>query len=187
MRSVGALYILRQTGYGINFDAQFGGPGSGGNPRITSTNLNLDIYTNSTTGNGTVAIYGDLTATGDITAFYSDERLKKGLEPINNALDKIKSLRAVTYYQNELADELIKNKREDKQVGIIAQDLQKVLPEVVKPAPFDTITDKKGNKTSKSGENYLTVQYEKVVPLLIAAIQELNDKVNNLEEQLKNK
>jgi hypothetical protein len=79
-------------------------------------------------------------------------------------------------------------KHPERQVGVIAQDLQKVLPEVVKPAPFDiNILDNDGNTTSKSGENYLTVQYEKIVPLLVAAIQELNDKVNNLEEQLKNK
>ncbi len=78
-------------------------------------------------------------------------------------------------------------KQPERQVGIIAQDIQKVLPEVVKIAPFDATTDKDGNKISKSGENYLTVQYEKIVPLLVAAIQELNDKVNNLEEQLKNK
>jgi hypothetical protein len=62
-----------------------------------------------------------------------------------------------------------------------------VLPEVVKLAPFDTKLDENGNIVSKSGENYLTVQYEKLVPLLIASIQELTDKVNNLEEQLKNK
>jgi hypothetical protein len=56
--------------------------------------------------------------------------------------------------------------------------VQAVLPEVIKPAPFDT--DENG--ASKSGENYLTVQYEKIVPLLIEAIKELSKKVELLEQ-----
>jgi hypothetical protein len=131
-------------------------------------------------------VSGSINATGNITAYYSDERLKKGLEPIKSALNKVNSLRAVTYYQNELADIYFESNTE-RQVGVIAQDIQKILPEAVKPAPFDVTKDENNNIVSKTGENYLTVQYEKVVPLLIAAIQELNDKVNNLEEQLKNK
>ena len=131
-------------------------------------------------------VSGDIVATGNITAYYSDERLKKDIEPLTQALDKVNTLHAVTYYQNELADIYLEPNTE-KQVGILAQNIQKVLPEVVKPAPFDIIRDENDKIVSKSGKNYLTVQYEKVVPLLIAAIQELNDKVNNLEEQLKNK
>ena len=177
MRSLGVIYMSRGTTT-LTIDCSSGGVNL--TPRITS-NVNLDIVTNST-----LSVTGAITATGNITANFSDERLKKGLEPINNALNKINSLRAVTYYQNEIADQYIKPDSE-RQVGIIAQDLQKVLPEVVKPAPFDTNRDNEGNTTSKSGENYLTVQYEKIVPLLIAAIQELNDKVNNLKEQLKTK
>ena len=190
LRSLGLIYINR-GGQQIVMDAQFGGVGSGQAARITSTG-NLNIYSNNTAGTGTIGVYGTLattgaiTATGNITAYFSDERLKKDLEPIENALSKIDSLRAVTYYQNEIADSYLKPNTE-KQVGVIAQDIQKILPEAVKPAPFDVITDKDGNKTSLSGENYLTVQYEKIVPLLIAAIQELTDKVNDLEEQLKTK
>ena len=131
-------------------------------------------------------VSGEIIATGNITAYYSDERLKKDIEPLTQALDKVNTLQAVTYYQNELADVYLEPNTE-KQIGVLAQNIQKVLPEVVKPAPFDTIRDKNDKIVSKTGENYLTVQYEKVVPLLIAAIQELNNKVNNLEEQLKNK
>jgi hypothetical protein len=154
---------------------------------FNGTTLSVSGYI-ETSGGYYIYSSGALFAAGDVVAYYSDERLKKGLEPINNALSKVNSLRAVTYYQNELADNLMQIKHPERQVGVIAQDLQKVLPEVVKPAPFDiNILDNDGNTTSKSGENYLTVQYEKIVPLLVAAIQELNDKVNNLEEQLKNK
>ena len=64
------------------------------------------------------------------------------------------------------------------QVGVIAQEVQAVLPEVVSLAPFDR--DINGN--SKSGENYLTVKYEKIVPLLIQAINEQNEAINTLLE-----
>ena len=121
---------------------------------------------------------GAIYATGDIIAL-SDASEKENITTIKNALHLVSRMRGVNYVRKDTGE---------SKVGVIAQDLQKVLPEVVKPAPFDiNILDNDGNTTSKSGENYLTVQYEKIVPLLVAAIQELNDKVNNLEEQLKNK
>ena len=55
--------------------------------------------------------------------------------------------------------------------GLFAQDVQEVLPEAVHPAPFDV-----DGGESISGENYLTIQYEKVVPLLVEAIKELRKK-----------
>lgn len=132
----------------------------------------------------TLHVGGDVYATGDVIAYYSDERLKKNITPIDSALSKINLIRAVTYDQNELANSYLGENLE-KQVGVLAQDIQQVLPEAVKPAPFDLTVDENGNIVSKTGENYLTVQYIKLVPLLIASIQELTTKVNNLEEQLK--
>ena len=104
--------------------------------------------------------------------------MKKNITPISDALSKVHQIKGVTYQGNDIAatygyDDKIK-------VGVIAQDLEKVLPQVVVPAPFDT--DKEGN--SISGENYKTVQYEKIVPLLIEAIKELSDKVKELEAQI---
>ena len=57
------------------------------------------------------------------------------------------------------------------------------MPEVVKAAPFDL--DENGN--SKSGENYKTIQYEKLVPLLIEAIKELSNEINNLKNKAGNR
>jgi len=122
---------------------------------------------------------GEIRAGGNITAYYSDERLKENIEPITRGLDKVSLLRGVTFNSNQIAKD---NGYHDdtKQVGVIAQDVQKVLPEAVKLAPFDTdYVD--GELVSKSGENYLTVQYEKLVPLLIEAIKELKREIDELK------
>jgi hypothetical protein len=123
---------------------------------------------------------GTIYTTGNIVAYFSDKRLKKDIELIADPLSKVLSLRGVTYTQNQLAEQYGYTNYES-QVGVIAQDVQAVLPEAVKLAPFDTDTD----GSSKSGENYMTVQYEKIVPLLIEAIKELTAKVAVLEEKLK--
>ena len=68
------------------------------------------------------------------------------------------------------------------QVALSAQQVQQVQPEVVSLAPFDIHTDEfSGEITSKSGENYLTVDYERLVPLLVEAIKELSAKVDALQ------
>jgi hypothetical protein len=119
---------------------------------------------------------GEIRATNNITAYFSDERLKKNIIPITDALAKVNSLRGVLYQSNEIAEQYGYTDTQI-QVGVLAGDVKKVQPEVVKPAPFDI--DKDGN--SISGENYMTVQYEKLVPLLIESIKELTAKVNKLE------
>ena len=68
----------------------------------------------------------------------------------------------------------------DTQIGVSAQSVKKVLPEVVHIAPFDL--DKNGN--SKSGEDYLTVKYEKIVPLLIESIKEQQEQIDELRKQV---
>ena len=111
---------------------------------------------------------GEIRATGTITAYYSDERLKTNLGPIEDALDKVKSLNGFYHEANEIAQELGYEKI--REVGVSAQEVEKVMPEVVAPAPID--------------DKYLTVRYERLVPLLIEAIKELNNKVEQLEQQV---
>ena len=127
-------------------------------------------------------------STGDIVAYYSDVRLKENIIKITNALDKVTSLNGITYNTNKLGSNLMgaidtvtgEFKPNDtdaniRKVGLLAHELNEVLPEAVKLAPFDT----DDNGKSKSGENYLTIQYDKVVPLLVEAIKELDNKINN--------
>ena len=124
-------------------------------------------------GVGTAGAAGEIRATGTITAHYSDERLKIKTGTITNALHKVNSLTGFKYVENTLANSLGFTTGENF-VGVSAQELQKVLPEAVKPAPFDLGE----NNKSISGENYLTVQYEKIVPLLVESIKELKHLVD---------
>jgi hypothetical protein len=115
-------------------------------------------------------VIGNIVATGDVTAFYSDKRLKDFDGKIENALDKVSQLNGYYYKGNEVAAELGYD-TEENQVGVIAQEVELVMPEVVKTAPI-----------SLDGEtDYKTVQYEKLVPLLIEAIKELKDEVEKLK------
>jgi len=121
---------------------------------------------------------GEIRATNQITSYYSDERLKEDIVEIQDALEKVMSLRGVTYKPNSIAESL--GYKKQNEVGVIAQDVEKVLPEAVKPAPFDIMLFE-NTEISRSGENYKTVQYEKLVPLLIEAIKELNKEVQQLK------
>jgi hypothetical protein len=123
---------------------------------------------------------GEIRATNQITSFFSDERLKEDIQEISGALEKVMLLRGVTYKPNAIAESF--GYKKENMVGVIAQDVEKVLPEVVKNAPFDIMLFE-NTEMSRSGQNYKTVQYEKLVPLLIEAIKELNREV----EQLKGK
>ena len=118
---------------------------------------------------GNVTIKGDLNVTGDVTAYYSDARLKDFEGTIPSALDKLSKIGGYYYTGNEKAAELGYD-TEELQVGVNAQEVQAVMPEVVKPAPIS--------------DDYLTVQYERLVPLLIEAVKELSEKNDSLIEEL---
>jgi hypothetical protein len=119
---------------------------------------------------------GRISAVDNIIAFTSDERLKNKTCNIYDALKKVRSLQGFFYTHNLLANQYGYDMT-TSYVGLSAQDVNLVLPEAVHLAPFDT--DETGN--SKSGDHFLTIQYEKLVPLLIEAIKELENRVIELE------
>jgi hypothetical protein len=119
---------------------------------------------------------GEIVATNNITAYYSDARLKNFQGPIPDALHKVKSLGGYLYVENEVAKSFGFN-NPDQQVGVSAQEVAAVLPHVIALAPFDMAP----GGQSASGQNYMTVRYERLVPLLIEAIKELSAKVEALE------
>ena len=146
----------------------------------TSTSVQFGSFGVGTAASGTT---GEIRATNAITSFYSDERLKTDITEISGALDKVMQLRGVTFRANELAESYGYNS-DKEQVGVIAQDVEKVLPQIVVPAPFDLMQLQEGIEISRSGENYKTVHYEKLVPLLIQAIKEQQVMIEELQKKV---
>jgi hypothetical protein len=106
---------------------------------------------------GAMTVVGNITATGNITAF-SDARLKENITKIPDALNKLNQLKGVTYTRKDLATN-------QQYAGLIAQDVQKALPEAVAITEGDT----------------LAVDYNGVIGLLVEAIKELNNRIDKLE------
>ena len=129
----------------------------------TSADVQVDSIGIGTAASGTS---GEIRATNNITAYYSDERLKNFEGTIPNALDKVSQIGGYYFRENETAKELGYD-NDELQVGVNAQEIQKVMPEVVKEAPISS--------------EYLTVQYEKLVPLLIESIKELKQEIEELK------
>jgi len=143
----------------------------------TGNNYQVNSFGVGTAPSGTT---GEIRATNNVTAYYSDERLKENIKPITSALSKLLTLRGVTFNSNKVAEQYGYTDKKE-QVGVIAQDVEKVLPQIVVSAPFDIAQDEDGNEYSKSGENYKTVHYDKLVPLLIEAIKELKSEIEELK------
>ena len=144
----------------------------------TSSNVQFNSLGVGTAGSATA---GEIRATNEITAYYSDRRLKENVKVIDNAVTKVLSLNGITYTPNELAESFGYD-RNVKLVGLFADEVEAILPEATRPAPFDQ--DENGN--SKSGENYKTIQYEKLVPLLIEAIKEQQQQIAQLYDIINN-
>lgn len=126
-------------------------------------------------------VIGNIVATGFITAYYSDSRLKEFIANIDKPLDIINNLNGYYYKPNSIA--IANGFDNQKEIGLSAQDVQKVLPEIVKIAPFDVMRDSNGVIKSKSGENYLTICYEKLAPVFVEAIKDLAKQVETLKSE----
>jgi hypothetical protein len=133
--------------------------------------------------NSQIYMTRELRCTQDVIAFYSDERLKEKLGKIESPLDKISKLEAFYYVNNDLAKE--KGFDDDKkQIGLSAQQVKEVMPEVVHSAPFDTDFTEDGEMFSTSGEDYLTLKYDRLVPLLVEGIKEQTEIVKSQQREI---
>jgi hypothetical protein len=126
-------------------------------------------------------VVGNIIASGHIRSYYSDNRLKTFTSNITNALDIIDHLNGFYYVPNEKALEL--GFEYDNEIGLSAQEVKNVIPEIVKIAPFDTtkINDK---ISSKSGEDYLTICYDRLGAVFVEAIKELRKENNYLKDEI---
>ena len=129
--------------------------------RITQ-NGNVGIGTNNPseklTVNGNILAYGTVTATDDVTAF-SDSRIKENIKTLPNALESVKQMRGVTY--NKIGEE-------KQSIGVVAQEIREVLPEVVK----------------ENEDGMLSVAYGNITAVLIEAIKEKQKQIEELKAQL---
>jgi hypothetical protein len=116
------------------------------------------LFDGNSTGTS-INVAGSIIAAGNVTA-YSDIRLKTDVQPIENALDKVKQINGVTYTRKE------NNKR---QTGVIAQDVLKVLPEAIEG----------------SEEGMYSVAYGNMVGLLVEAIKEQQKQIEELRAEVK--
>jgi len=125
-------------------------------------------------------VTGNLLATSDVYAYYSDVRLKDVVGAIERPLESIGAIDTFYYTHNDKARELGYEGAE-RQVGVSAQSVQAVLPEVIGRAPIDD----DGEGGSVTGEDYITVKYERIVPLLIEGIKELTSELESVRLELK--
>ena len=140
--------------------------GSGLESADVTLTLAQPIKTTSDVTFNNITASAGIRAVGDIIAYFSsDERLKENIQPIENALSKIELISGNTYDWKEGYDEIHPHKGND--VGVIAQEVEKVLPQVV----------------TNRDNGYKAVNYEKIVPLLIEAIKELSAKIDRLENK----
>ena len=127
-----------------------GGAYVSGNIGVGSTNPTEKLH-----------VIGNILASGNVTG-YSDKTLKDNIQTISNALNKVSQLRGVEFDRNDVEGN-------PRQIGVIAQEVEKIIPEVV-------TTHEDGIKS---------VAYGNLVGLLIEAIKDLKDEVSELKAQLK--
>jgi hypothetical protein len=133
-----------------------------------------NIYSNGNvalglaTANARLHVSGNIYATGDIVSSYSDERLKTRLGNIDRAVEKVLAIDTFYYEPNHTAITL--GAEPGRQVGVSAQSVQQVQQETVTTSPLSS--------------DYLTVKYDRLVPLLIAAVKEQQQAIEQLRSEI---
>ena len=159
--NIASTLFIGSQGYGICGDATVAeagiyiGDGSvGARWKITHGNGNMNLHQNN--GSGTYNYRGSFANSTGAYSSVSDERLKKLIEPIQYGLNDVLKFKPVSYLMENQNEEIDK-----RNLGFIAQDLEYIIPEIV-------------NVPSSSNAVY-SLQYTSIIPILIKAIQELNE------------
>ena len=168
--ATGAVAITTVASVAAGTGVTVSGTGSGPYTGAVTVAIGQAVATDSDVRFGSIGVgiaapgSNNVVVQGNVTA-YSDIRLKNNIETITDALNKITQVRGVTYTRTDMEDTLTRH------TGVIAQELESVLPEAV-------MTGSDGIKS---------VAYGNVIGLLIESIKELNAKVDSLQEQLNQK
>ena len=138
-----------------------------GPPIYMNTSLtNAQIGIGTSTPTEALYVLGNIYASGSITEL-SDESVKSNIETIDNALDLVDKLRGVRYnLHSDIADEL--NTTDDRQVGLIAQEVEQVIPEVV----------------NSPKEGYKSLDYARLTAVLVEAVKELKAENDQLKTRI---
>ena len=165
----GYIRVSRQSGWGDFMWYSSNGSSETMRLWIDGSSGNVGIGTSSWTGTFALYVAGNIGASGNITALTSsDKKLKKNISQLKDPLKKIIEIRGVEFDWDK-KDSDIPHEDGKHDVGIIAQEVEKVLPEAV------TVT----------GDGYKALHYEKLIPLLVEAIKEQNIRIDKLETRIK--
>ena len=127
-----------------------------------STGSGSGLPSGMTYASSILDVTGQIRATGDVTAFYSsDKRFKDNVTVIDNAIEKVSQIRGVEFDWNELSE----YKEFGHDIGVIAQEVEKVVPEIV----------------IDRDDGYKAVNYQKLTALLIEAVKELKQEIEELK------
>lgn len=162
---------------------------------VTPTTGYIGVQGVESTGNGWAVLgIGDIGATGDGLFNLSDARLKKNITPFNNALSIVNQLEAKKYYM--ITDGKYKNAgfAKGEQIGFLAQDLEAILPGLVKNAPLplndarftkeDLTKNPKLRNVQETVIDVKAVNYTKLIPILTQAIKEQQAQIKALQEKV---
>jgi hypothetical protein len=142
-----------------------------------NSGLGYDVLINLGSSPDGLIGYQTLSQLNTNLAGASDIRFKKNIEIIPNAIEKIKTINGYTFDWDSENEDYNYSEKEGRDAGVIAQEIQKVLPEIVQIATVDR--DEEGKSTS--GKNYLSVEYKKIIPLLIQGIKEQETSIQELK------
>ena len=152
------------TGYGIGSGVYIGDTVVSARWLIQHGNSNLNLLQNN--GSGTYLQRGSFANSTGTYSAVSDMRIKKDIQPISSGLNEIANLNPVSYLMEDQTGDSKRN------FGFIAQDIESVLPEVV--------------NTPKTENDLYTLQYTSIIPVLTKAIQELTQRLEDLQQEFNN-
>ena len=114
---------------------------------------------------------GKISAENDVIAFASDKRLKENIIEISNPLDKIKQVRGIYYdWKENVKEKGFHPNRKKNEIGMIAQEVEKIIPQAIEPAPFNN--------------DYKTIKYDRIIPLLVECIKDQQKQIDELKNKL---